>query len=249
MTNSSIPPTTATPPSSPPTSQPSTDPSTAPHSTPDPSTAPPASAFLLPTFEYIPHIPLSDSSIEAFIKAFIQPTQLHAHHATLTRAQQNLLKREPELRAQFPVRKVDDVLVLICGHGGRDQRCGILGPILQAEFEDKLARQNIRVLRGAPDAEAEDRSGVAVEAGQEGYLPAARVALISHIGGHKFAGNVIVYIPESWAGHALAGKGIWYGRVEPAHVEGIVAKTVIDGKVIMDHFRGGVGQGGEIMRL
>ena len=74
----------------------------------------------------------------------------------------------------------------------------------------------------------------------------ARVALVSHIGGHKFAGNVIVYVPPGWAagGGELAGRGIWYGRVEPRHVEGIVKETVLGGRVIRELWRGATGLGG-----
>ena len=97
---------------------------------------------------------------------------------------------------------------------------------------------------GPPVAEA---AGVNTDV--EGYTPTARVGLISHIGGHKWAGNVIVYIPPSFKANGLAGKGIWYGRVEPSHVEGIVAKTILDGKVVKDMFRGGIDQGGKILRL
>lgn len=78
-------------------------------------------------------------------------------------------------------RKVDEILVLICGHGGRDVRCGTLGPILKEEFEDKLQRQNIPLLRDPPVAEP-----VEVDTEVEGYTPTARVGLISHIGGHKW---------------------------------------------------------------
>jgi len=83
----------------------------------------------------------------------------------------------------------------------------------------------------------------------EGYVPTARVGLISHIGGHKWAGNVIVYIPPSFSSNPLAGKGIWYGRVGPEHVEGIVGKTILDGKVIKELFRGGIDQDRGIIRL
>lgn len=141
-------------------------------------------------------------------------------------------------------RKIDEILVLICGHGERDARCGTLGPILKAEFEDKLERQNITLLTSAPNLEA-----VEVNTNVHGYVPTARVGLISHIGGHKFAGNVIIYIPPSFTSNPLAGKGIWYGRVGPEHVEGIVAKTILDGKVIKDMFRGGIEQGGGMLRL
>lgn len=206
---------------------------------------PPASAFLLPSFQYVPTIPTESSAVEAFIKAFVLPAQLHQSHDTLSREQQNILKREDEHQRRFiGARKIDEILVLICGHGGRDERCGKLGPILRDEFEEKLQRQNIALLHDAPVAEAE-----VVNTEVEGYVPTARVGLISHIGGHKWAGNVIVYIPPSFSSNPLAGKGIWYGRVGPEHVEGIVGKTIMDGKVIKELFRGGIDQDREILRL
>jgi len=206
---------------------------------------PPASAFIFPSFQYVPTIPTESTAVEAFVKAFLLPSRLHQSHDVLSREQKNILLRQPELQRRFiGARKIDEILVLICGHGGRDARCGTLGPILQAEFEEKLQRQNVALLHDPPVAEA-----VEVNTAVEGYVPTARVGLISHIGGHKWAGNVIVYIPPSFAGNPLAGKGIWYGRVGPEHVEGIVAKTVMDGKVIKELFRGGIDQDREIIRL
>ncbi|KXT17965.1 hypothetical protein AC579_9589 [Pseudocercospora musae] len=177
----------------------------------------PASAFLFPSFIYLPSIPTDPSSVEAFIKAFILPKKLHNTYDRLTQEQQNILLRQPQLQSQFTgSRPVDEILVLICGHGGRDERCGKLGPILQAEFEEKLGRQNIRILGNDqyPIGDGKART------------PSARVGLISHIGGHKWAGNVILYIPPTLYNNALAGKGIWYGRVSTENVEGIVAKTI-----------------------
>ncbi|KAK3112879.1 Altered inheritance of mitochondria protein 32 [Teratosphaeriaceae sp. CCFEE 6253] len=225
----------------PPTDPPAHHPETS-SETPSP---PPASAFLLPSFQYIPTIPTQPAAIEDFIKAFILPAKLHQSDTRPSRAQQNILLRQPELQKQFlGARKIDEILVLICGHGGRDTRCGQLGPILKAEFEEKLQRQNIALLHDAPVADAE-----IVDTAVEGYVPTARVGLISHIGGHKWAGNVIVYIPPSFGGNALAGMGIWYGRVGPEHVEGIVAKTVLEGKVIKELFRGGIDAERQIIRL
>ena len=156
-----------------------------------------------------------------------------------------MLKRQPELQKQFPdARQIDEVLILVCGHGGRDNRCGTLGPIIQSEFEDKLGRQNVPVLVKPPAQKAEP-----VNPDVDGYQPSARIGLISHIGGHKWAGNVIIYIPPSWKSHPLAGKGIWYGRVEPGSVEGIVEKTVMGGKVIAELFRGGIDGERNVLRL
>ncbi|KAF4556658.1 Sucrase/ferredoxin-like protein 2 [Elsinoe fawcettii] len=208
-------------------------------------TSPPASAFLLPSFQYVPAIPTDDSGVEAFLKGFVLPAQIHAQHDKLSRQQRDTLRRQPDLQKHFTgARKVDEILVLICGHGGRDQRCGIMGPVLTREFEDKLNRQGVSVLQDAPPLVEEENN-----AATEGYTPRARLGSISHIGGHKFAGNVIIYIPPDFTDNALHGKGIWYGRVEPRHVEGIVEKTVMGGKVIRELFRGGIGQSGEALRL
>ncbi|KAF2218749.1 Sucrase/ferredoxin-like-domain-containing protein [Elsinoe ampelina] len=250
ITNSSLPPTVnrneafedRSNPIDSPNPKPGLDADRVPEQTPP---SPPASAFLLPSFEYVPSIPTDDSGVEAFLRAFVLPAQIHAQHDRLSRDQRNMLQRLPELRGRFTgARKMDEILILVCGHGGRDQRCGIMGPVLCREFEDKLARQGVSVLQNAPPLVGEERN-----AEIDGYTPTARIGSISHIGGHKYAGNVIIYIPPSFKDHALRGKGIWYGRVEPRHVEGIVEKTVLGGKVIRDLFRGGVGEGGEALRL
>ncbi|EMC96411.1 hypothetical protein BAUCODRAFT_148027 [Baudoinia panamericana UAMH 10762] len=206
---------------------------------------PPASAFVLPSFQYVPSIPTESTEVEEFLKAFVLPSRLHQAHDKLSREQQNLLLRQPELQRRFVgARKVNEILILICGHNARDSRCGILGPLLQAEFEEKLQRQNVAILRDPPVAEVE-----AINTDVEGYVPTARIGQVSHIGGHKWAGNVIIYIPESFKSNPLAGKGIYYGRVAPQHVEGIVSKTIIDGKVIKELFRGGIDEDREIIRL
>lgn len=204
-----------------------------------------ASAFLLPSFQYVPDIPTDTASVEALVKAYILPSRLHQSHDKLTREEKNALLRQPEMQSRFEgARAVDEILVLICGHGGRDARCGTMGPLLQKEFEEQLQRQNIELLH-EPLATEHTQEDPNVDSRR----PAARVGLISHIGGHKWAGNVIIYIPPSFGSNPLAGKGIWYGRVEPRHVEGIVAKTVLDGKVVKELFRGGIDQDRNIIRL
>ncbi|KAJ1423493.1 Sucraseferredoxin-like protein [Ochromonadaceae sp. CCMP2298] len=66
-------------------------------------------------------------------------------------------------------------LALVCTHGSRDKRCGAEGPQVMGELNRLLAEQGVQ--------------DIAVRAS-------------SHIGGHEFAGTMIVY-PE----------GQWYGRV------------------------------------
>ena len=133
-------------------------------------------------------------------------------------------------------------------------RCGITGPILRDEFETCLPTKNVEILKGPVEIIQTAERMALPGSGPKEPARTARVGLISHIGGHKFAGNVIIYIPPGskaadGTAHALAGCGIWYGRVEPKHIEGIIQETILNGKVIEDHFRGGIKQGGEILRL
>ncbi|GLI79332.1 hypothetical protein PoHVEF18_007662 [Penicillium ochrochloron] len=230
-------------------------PSTTNHST--------ASALLFPAFKYIPSIPTSidpssttnsPTNLKTFIRAFLLPKRLHATQTSLSQSKQTSLTRTPELQSTHFPDTIDishSPTILICGHSGRDKRCGIMAPVLETEFQ--------RVLRGV----GFDSVGSEIEGGVSGGVDApnhANVGLISHVGGHKYAGNVIVYIPpkmmvrSSGSGsgptlHPLAGKGIWYGRVEPKHVQGIVDETVLGGRVVTDHFRGGIDRNGDILRL
>jgi len=190
------------------------------------------------------------------VKGYLLPRKLDPAHDKLSPIHKDrLMRSEEQQQLLFGVQKVKDVLVLICGHGGRDMRCGITGPILRDEFESCLPLKDVMVLKGSVEiAEDEQRTALPDSGLQEEPARTARVGLISHIGGHKFAGNVIIYIPPemksaSGKNHALAGCGIWYGRVEPKHVEGIIQETILNGKVIEDLFRGGIRQSGEILRL
>ncbi|XXH00575.1 hypothetical protein Hte_006923 [Hypoxylon texense] len=215
------------------------------------------SVYLLPSFKYIPFLPrVSFDSVQALVKGYLLPEKLHPMNDGLSPIHKDrLLRKEAYQHALYGVRDVDDVLVLICGHGQRDKRCGIYGPILQAEFERQLPRAGIDVLQGpALDESVTAPRLSGTTTGAEEAPRTARVAQISHIGGHKFAGNVIIYLPPTMmnnAGnpHPLAGHGIWYGRIDPKHVEGVIKETIINGNVIADHFRGGITQDGNILRL
>lgn len=203
---------------------------------------------------------MSFSAVESLVHGYLLPKKLNKAHAGLSPIHKDrLTRKEGNSSELWKVQDVEEVVVLVCGHGGRDERCGILGPVLVKEFEAQLGGQDIRVLNGPVeiDIEMTKQRDLLREEGIEGHEKEkqnARVASISHIGGHKFAGNVIVYIPPKWRGEdgkvsPLAGKGVWYGRVEPKHVEGIVRETVRRGIVIEELFRGGVGRDGQVLRL
>ncbi|CEI97543.1 hypothetical protein RMCBS344292_11674 [Rhizopus microsporus] len=58
-----------------------------------------------------------------------------------------------------------------------------------------------------------------------------QIALSSHLGGHAFAGNVVIYTHHGQ-------RAIWYGRVTPCYCKDIVDNTLEDNKVIEDLVRG-----------
>jgi len=123
--------------------------------------------------------------------------------------------------------------VFVCTHGSRDARCGIIGPDLVEAFR------------------------AAVEADEDPTL-ASRVAIrgCSHVGGHKYAGNVLVFVPRgglraeetepepepepSSGGGALAA-GHWLGYVTPEDIPEIVARVVRRGEPVPRLWRGSTG--------
>ncbi|KAF1965843.1 hypothetical protein BU23DRAFT_545272 [Bimuria novae-zelandiae CBS 107.79] len=169
-------------------------------------------ALLFPSFKRIEGIPNTKDAYAAFATAYLKARTLHPAHMGLTPEQKAALTRDEALAARIPAPEpITKPTVLICGHGGRDQRCGVLGPMLQSRFRDAFKQKEVDV----------------------------DVGLISHIGGHKYAGNVIIYLPPGEE-KALAGWGIWYGRVGPANVEEIVQNTVVDRRVALEFLRGGI---------
>ncbi|KAJ1637729.1 Sucrase/ferredoxin-like-domain-containing protein [Pavlovales sp. CCMP2436] len=83
--------------------------------------------------------------------------------------------------------------VFICAHTSRDKRCGLIGPALRDIFADELA------VAGRQD------------------VP---VRMVSHVGGHVYAGNVIVY---------AQAQGHWYGYVDPGAAAELVREHIVGG--------------------
>jgi hypothetical protein len=101
--------------------------------------------------------------------------------------------------------------LLICGHSQRDIRCGIIAPVLKAEFEFNLKE---RGLLYNPETNPD---GV-------------KVGIVSHIGGHAYAGNVLYFDSD--------GLSIWYGRVENRHVDAIISETILNKNILKPLYRG-----------
>jgi hypothetical protein len=117
-------------------------------------------------------------------------------------------------------------LILLCSQRTRDARCGQSAPLLRREFERHLRTAG---LYRDPD---DERPG------------GAAVLFISHVGGHKYSANVMVYRRGDGEGDEGA-QCIWLARVRPQDCEGIVKFTVLQGKVVHPErqLRGGFDRG------
>ncbi|GAA5974421.1 hypothetical protein JCM11641_005273 [Rhodosporidiobolus odoratus] len=191
------------------------------------------SAIILPDYKVVHDLSASPSSAEELVRRYLSPSLGRAGGP-----EEGMLKSHP-----LPYHCV----VLLCSHRKRDKRCSISAPLLINQFHHHLAHHGFHVdERGddLADAEAiEEWEGTVDEKEQrlketlQGVTKedGARVGLfkVSHLGGHKFAGNIIIYFPS--------GSVIWYGRALPSDVRLIVERTILEGKVIPEFLRGGLG--------
>ncbi len=95
----------------------------------------------------------------------------------------------------------DKAIVLLCSHRTRDKRCGITAPLMKKEFDIHLRDNNLY-----RDSDDETPGGV-------------NVYFVSHIGGHKFSANVMIYLDS--------GKSIWMARCTPRNAKPIVEHTIL----------------------
>lgn len=140
-------------------------------------------------------------------------------------------------------------VILLCSHKKRDNRCAIAAPKLEHGLTVALEREGWEVHTQLDDpsehgSPLEELAGTDDERDAEyvrrlqAFDPTsadprrALILKVSHIGGHKFAGNVIIYKPQ--------GVSVWYGRVTPHHCEAIVRDTIVGGKVLPPLLRGGL---------
>lgn len=112
---------------------------------------------------------------------------------------------------KFPYEVCTRDWILICGHNQRDRRCGILGKKLIEEVSAKRLHHD------------------------------KNVALISHIGGHKFAGNLILYKYEGINPKTNGGKldALWFARVSPPNLTVLLEHVNVE-KIPQEYYRGGL---------
>ncbi|KAE8233100.1 hypothetical protein CF326_g1867 [Tilletia indica] len=165
-----------------------------------------------------------------------------------------LVERQGVKRWVLPYRAV----VLLCSHKKRDARCSIAASLLSSALRSHAEQAGWTVdergddhdsttstwgsLSSSPskdegwewrkmasEGKSPDHHG---EDGEEGGGTLG-IFQISHIGGHKYSGNVIIYFPT--------GAGVWYGRVSPVRdAKAVFEKTIQQGIIIPEFLRAGI---------
>ncbi|KAG5254714.1 hypothetical protein OIU77_022149 [Salix suchowensis] len=107
--------------------------------------------------------------------------------------------------------KLKGSYVFVCSHGSRDRRCGVCGPALISRFKEEI---ELHGLQGK-----------------------VTVSPCSHIGGHKYAGNVIIF-GSSFKG---AVTGHWYGYVTPDDILTLLEQHIGKGEIVDRLWRGQMG--------
>lgn len=146
-------------------------------------------------------------------------------------------------------------VILLCSQKTRDARCGQSAPLLKKEFD-----RHLRTMKLFRDFSDERPGGIGI------YF-------ISHVGGHKYSANVMIYRrPDPFGLDKLergkdddekftrpkanleaiddgASQCIWLARVRPEDCEGILKFTVLQGKVVKPErqLRGGFDRGKGLM--
>ena len=131
---------------------------------------------------------------------------------------QLLLESRPLRDADFSSFKIDQAFsmlshhIYVCTHMARDKRCGDKGPPIVTQFRRRLL--------------------------ECGLNPRVRVQSCSHLGGHKFAGNVIIFGADASSGGVV---GDWYGYVSEKDVDRLIERHLLKNEVVTELWRGRMG--------
>ena len=200
----------------------------------------PTTVLLLPSFTLIDHV--RPANVPTLIKDLVN----HAPTTTtpISVERQSVPSLPPSVEDLVTRRCPHSAVILMCSQRTRDARCGQSAPLLRKELE-----RHLRPLGLFRDLHDERPGGVGI------YF-------ISHVGGHKYSANIMVYrrpnafgqddvVPSSDGEEAAATNGqqgdvgaaqcIWLARVRPVDCENLVRFTVLKGKVVKpeQQLRGG----------
>ncbi|XP_026378517.1 altered inheritance of mitochondria protein 32-like [Papaver somniferum] len=107
-----------------------------------------------------------------------------------------------------PVERLEGSYVFVCCHIARDKRCGTCGPQLIQKFKEEI--------------------------GSKGLKDQVFVGPCSHLGQHKFAGNLTIFSRNS-SGEVT---GHWYGYVTPEDVPAMLDQHIVKGEINKKIWRG-----------
>lgn len=198
----------------------------------------PTDVLLLPSFTVVEHVTpqLASDLIENFINhSLTTTTPLGAGSSSDKENDEPNETAEPIKDADLPHPAQSSItslkshpsphaaVILLCSQRTRDARCGQSAPLLRREFE-----RHLRPLGLYRDMDDQRPGGVGI------YF-------ISHVGGHKYSANVIVYRRRDFDWYKRdadegedegAAQGIWLARVRPEECENIIRYTVLQGKLL-----------------
>lgn len=115
-------------------------------------------------------------------------------------------------REKMPVNETN---IFVCTHGKRDMRCGVCGPQVINDLSNTINQVN--------------SSGVTTDAIR------ANIRGVTHVGGHKFAANVIIYKVDEKTGKV---RGDWYGNVDEPGARLLVEEHIVKGNIVKELWRG-----------
>ncbi|OJJ49444.1 hypothetical protein ASPZODRAFT_150331 [Penicilliopsis zonata CBS 506.65] len=190
----------------------------------------PTNVLLLPSFTLVEQV--TPDLAPDLIKYFVSPsatTTTPLAASSEEQKQEGPEKTPLDLASLTPLRArpcPHAAVILLCSQRTRDARCGQSAPLLKREFE-----RHLRPLGLYRDMDDERPGGVAV------YF-------ISHVGGHKYSANVMIYRRRDMEWYKRgdgekkqedeegAAQGIWLARVRPEDCENIIKFTVLQGKLV-----------------
>lgn len=157
--------------------------------------------LLLPFFVWVRNVTVEDASgvLDLLVPDLIRYRDEHLDTLPVTSY------------PKYPTTKIEldpnVAYVFMCSHKTRDKRCGVTAPIMKKEMDMHL--RDLGMYRDFSD----DRPG------------GVQVAYVNHVGGHKFAANVIIYLRRS-------GKNIWLARCKPNNCVPIIDECIVkDGRI------------------
>lgn len=199
--------------------------------------AEPTTVLLLPAFVIIENV--TPASVNTLISEFINKAPTNTTPLGPISIPTSLPDPLPTAAQLTSRPSPHRALILLCSQKTRDARCGQSAPLLRKEFE-----RHLRICGLFRDMDDERPGGVGI------YF-------ISHVGGHKYSANVMVYRKADAFGLDKIERGkldgeicppptktskddpqegaaqcIWLARVKPVDCEGIVKFTVLQGKVV-----------------